>query len=433
MAIKTLHLTNAYHPTSGGIRTFYRALLTRANDEQREMRLVVPAEHDSVEEVGRCGRIYAVKARFAPAFDRRYRMLFPDAYLPAASSRLRLILDREQPDVVEICDKYSLFYLAAMLRKAWMPTVKRPTLVGLSFERMDDNVAAYLTSAPAAHAATRRYLRHLYGPPFDFHVANSEYTADELRRALWDRAPGFIRVSPMGVDFQAFGPVHRDPFLRRSLLSGGGGGPESVLLMYAGRVSPEKNVGLLIDMMERLQQPGVQPARDYRLAIIGDGPRASALMADAARRVPGRVSWLGALQDRSLLARHLASADVFVHPNPREPFGIGPLEAMASRVPVVVPSAGGVLTYASTGNAWLAAADGESFALAVRAAATSPDQARLAAARETARAFDWPVVTAAYFRLYDALHAARLKEFAFPTTVSHRNVKELGHPTLGDI
>jgi hypothetical protein len=31
LAIKTLHITNHYHPTSGGIRIFYRALLEAAD------------------------------------------------------------------------------------------------------------------------------------------------------------------------------------------------------------------------------------------------------------------------------------------------------------------------------------------------------------------------------------------------------------------
>ena len=129
------------------------------------------------------------------------------------------------------------------------------------------------------------------------------------------------------------------------------------------------------------------------------------LVADAARRAPGRV-----LRDRrrsriaAQLARLYASADVFVHPNPREPFGIAPLEAMASRVPVVLPNAGGVLSYATTKNAWLAAPDGASFALAVRRRPCAPDPARVAAAAETARAHDWSLVASRFFKLYDALH-----------------------------
>lgn len=117
MAIKTLHLTNAYHPTSGGIRTFYRALLAQANEERRLCRLVVPGAVDGVEEVGAFARIYSVKARSSPVFESRYQVLLPGSYL-VRDGRLRKILEDEQPDLIEICDKCSLFYLAALLRKS---------------------------------------------------------------------------------------------------------------------------------------------------------------------------------------------------------------------------------------------------------------------------------------------------------------------------
>ena len=243
MAIKTLHLTNAYHATSGGIRTFYRALLTQANEERRLCRLVVPGAVDGVEEVGPYACIYTVKARSSPVFDSRSRVLLPGSYLPR-ESRLRQILEDEQPDLIEICDKYLLVYLAALLRKGWLAGAPRPTLVGLSCERMDDNVSAYVSASRLGQALSRAYIRHMYGPSFDAHVANSEYTAGELRRNLWDRSPDFIHVRPMGVDFQAFGPVHRDRQFRRRLLVKAGGTADSVLLLYAGRLSPEKNLWL---------------------------------------------------------------------------------------------------------------------------------------------------------------------------------------------
>jgi alpha-1,6-mannosyltransferase len=406
---KTLHITNAYHPTSGGIRTFYRALLAAANDRGRLMRLVVPGPSDETEEVGRFGRIYYLRARRAPAFDRRYRLMLPTSYLPPSRGRLVKILEDEQPDVVEICDKYALFYLAALLRKAWMPTVARPTLIGLSCERMDDNLAAYLHAGPVTRRFTRAYIRHLYGPPFDYHVANSDYTADELRSSLWDRASDFIHVCPMGVDADRFGPSHRDQLLRRSLLERAGGGPESVLLFYAGRVSPEKNVGLLVDTLACLTRSmpyGDTPARDYRLVVAGDGPLSASLAKEAARRAPGRLLMLGPVEGRELLARYYASADVFVHPNPREPFGIAPLEAMASGVPVVLPSAGGVLSYATRENAWLATPDGESFSLQIRSIVEQPSQKKLAAARATALAHRWDRIADRFFNLYDRLDDA---------------------------
>jgi glycosyltransferase involved in cell wall biosynthesis len=124
------------------------------------------------------------------------------------------------------------------------------------------------------------------------------------------------------------------------------------------------------------------------------------------------------------------SADVFVHPNPREPFGIAPLEAMASRVPVVLPSAGGVQSYATPQNSWLAAPDPKSFALAVRMAMTVPDPSRIAAAFETARGCDWSRATSRFFKLYDEIHRRHLGKFALSTTVSHTVVTDLGHSAL---
>jgi hypothetical protein len=102
LAIKTLHITNHYHPCSGGIRIFYRALLEAADHHQREVRLVVPGAKDSVEEVGAFGRIYTIAAPPCPVFDSRYRLLLPHLYALPYPSALRRIFQQEQPDLVEV-------------------------------------------------------------------------------------------------------------------------------------------------------------------------------------------------------------------------------------------------------------------------------------------------------------------------------------------
>lgn len=403
--MKTLHLTNAYHSASGGIRTFYNALLDAANRRRREVVLVVPGAAPSTTEVGAYGRIHTIQARRAPAFDRRYRLMLPTHYMPFTASPIVRVLAAERPALVEISEKYALPYLAAMLRKNWHRQVVRPTLVGLSCERFDDAMAAYLSRASSARTFTEWYIRHIYGPPFDYHIAVSRYTAAELHAALPDRAPGFIRVCPMGVHADGFGPDRRSTALRERLLRSAGGTAGSRLLFYAGRLSPEKNLELLLDAVERLVAAG--DGCDYRLVLAGDGPRRAWLEEQGRTRLGGRVAFAGNL-DRPDLAAACASADVFVHPNPREPFGIGPLEAMASGVPVVVPASGGVLEYAHDGNAWLAEPDAASFAAAVRDAQRG-DPARVRAARATALAFDWCHVAERYFTLYDELHDQRLR------------------------
>ena len=277
----------------------------------------------------------------APAFDRRYRVS-----RRTPTGRASVATSSESSSTSgrtwsKYADKYTLPYLAAMLRKGWHPRVPRPVLVGLSCERFDDNMRAYVSGATAPRAFTRWYIRHIYGPPFDAHIAVSHYMADELRSALHDCPEGFVRVCGMGVDVSVFGPGRRSAGLRARLLRQAGGDERSVLLLYAGRLSPEKNVLLLVETLGELARDA---AVDYRLVVAGEGPCAGQLRAQAARLPGGRLHVAGPV-DRETLAAWYASADVFVHPNPHEPFGIGPLEAMASGVPVVAPASGGVIEY----------------------------------------------------------------------------------------
>jgi alpha-1,6-mannosyltransferase len=399
----TLHITNAYHPTSGGIRTWYRQLMDRANAEGRRMRLVVPGDATRVEEAGAHGRIHHVQAPHVPVFDRRYRVLLPHRYLLPRAALLR-ILREEQPDVVEIADKYTLPWLAGLVRKGLVAGLRRPVLVGLSFERMDDNVSAWVTGHPLARALARRYMGSLYFPVFDFHMAASEYVAAELRDAVPAREHDRIVVQPGGFESQHFAPERRSPAVRQRMLAVTGGGPDTTLLLYAGRVSHEKNVPLLVDLIATL---GSDSDADYRLLVVGDGPLAAWLERETATRAPGRVARWAHLRARDDLAAVYASCDVFVHPNPREPFGIAPLEAMASGCAVVLPDRGGVLTYANDRNAWLAPPDAASMAAAVRRLTADPlaRAQRVQAARETAAAYDGQRTSTAQLARYDELLA----------------------------
>jgi alpha-1,6-mannosyltransferase len=393
---KTLHLTNAFHATSGGIAAFYRALLAEAVRQERQLTLVVPAAAARLENVSPTCHIYYLAAPPAPFFDRRYRLLLPQTYLPGGA--LRRILQTEQPDVLEVCDKYALNWLAGLLRRGWLPGVKRPVLLGASHERMDDNVAAYLTNQRAVQRLTQLYLGYCYLPLFDYHVANSAYTAAELHAA---RRPGHERevyVRPVGIEVEALSACQGSALMRARLWQQTGGGPPGKLLLYAGRLAPEKNVRLLLEMLEHLPP-------DYRLLIAGAGPLAAELQRQAAHRTPGRLCWLGHLSDRQALLDLYANCDAFVHPNPREPFGIAPLEALAAGLPLIAPRAGGVLSYASDANAWLAEPNGPAFAAAVQAVfALEPRRAeRLAQGRATAQRYGWATVTQAWFTLYEEL------------------------------
>src|ERR1700760_982701 len=403
MAIKTLHLTNAFHTHSGGISTFYMAMLHVANQQQREMRLIVPGAEDRVEQVGRYGRIYIVSAPRAPIYG-SYRCLYPTKYLYPENT-IRRILREERPDVIEICDKYNLQYLGGMIRKGLLSDLDfRPLILGLSCERMDENVAAYVANSAFHRAFCRWYMHWLYFPLFDHHIAVSEHAASELvaasrkhrvRRGIW--------IRPMGVDVTRFSPDRRSTAMRQHLLQQSKGGPGTLLLLYAGRLAPEKNLPLLIGMMRALEH---DRTHDYRMILVGDGIQRELLQQLTSRQAPGRVHFLDHITDRDRLAEVYASCDLFVHPNPREPFGIAPLEAMAAGLPLVGANRGGITSFANEANAWLAEPTAVAFAGAVREA-FEDHGARLARVREglaTAFAHRWDRAALAYFSLYDAMH-----------------------------
>lgn len=269
---------------------------------------------------------------------------------------------------------------------------------------MDDNVSAFLTGGSAGQRWSQTYLGNLYIPLFDYHIANSQYTADELLTAMNPKHERPVHVLPMGAEVGQFAATHPNNFKRGQLIAQLGGNERTRLLLYAGRLSPEKNIPLLIEMMQRLAN---DDRNDFRLVVAGSGPLLDWFESQACRRVPGRVLSLGHVQDREALMSLYANCDAFVHPNPREPFGIAPLEAMAAGLPLVAPGAGGVLSYADETNSWLAPANDNAFAAAVQSvfADASVRKDKLARARWTAAQYRWEEVTTRFFALYDELHA----------------------------
>ena len=366
------------------------------------MRLVVPAPETRVEEVGDFGRIYFVAAPQVPILDSRYRWMLPHTYAWRCDSPLRQILAVEQPELVEVCDKFLLLYLPGVLRRQWIPGVPVPVIVGLSCERLDDNMRSYVSDTWVAQGVCARYMRSCYVPRFDFHVAASDYIAAEVKPLLPERLRDRLHVCPMGVDFEAFRGPNDGSAARQQLLRRAGAAEGTKLLLYAGRLSKEKNLLVLPEVLARL---AAHPRSDYRLIVAGDGPLAGELQHSLEKLAPERSLFVGHCERNNLRELYHAG-DVFLHPNPREPFGIAPLEAMAAGLPLVAPASGGVLTYANEENAWLCESTAAGFAGAVESVHTDAEirRRKIAKARRTAEEFSWTRVTADYFQLYDQFH-----------------------------
>jgi glycosyltransferase involved in cell wall biosynthesis len=143
-----------------------------------------------------------------------------------------------------------------------------------------------------------------------------------------------------GVDTGAFSPAHRDLALRAAL----GVGPGHLLVIFVGRIAPEKNLELSVRAFRALQ--AVRP--DARYLWVGDGPAREAL----ARAHPDFL-FVG-MQQGAALARHFASSDLFLFSSLSETFGNVTLEAMASGVATVAFDYGAARQHLQSGEHGLA-------------------------------------------------------------------------------
>lgn len=173
----------------------------------------------------------------------------------------------------------------------------------------------------------------------DLNLCPSRFTRNELLQHGFKR----VRIWGHGVDMARYHPKHRSAAWRAHLSDGE---PEKPLLIYVGRLAPEKRVDWLCPVIKALPKA--------RLAIVGDGPSRPELEAQLAGTP---TVFTGYLRGQDLAAAY-ASGDLFVFPSASETFGVVVLEAMSSGLPVVAPRAGGPVDHVIDGhNGYLFAHD----------------------------------------------------------------------------
>jgi glycosyltransferase involved in cell wall biosynthesis len=198
-------------------------------------------------------------------------------------------------------------------------------------------------------------------------------------------AHGFERLQVVGrgVDTQCFTPARRDAALRAAW----GGQEGDPVLLHVGRLAAEKNAGLALRCFEWLR--GACPA--LRMVVVGDGPLRRQLQA-----AHPAACFVGTQQGDDL-ARHYASADLFLFPSLTDTFGNVTLEALASGLALVAFDTAAAALHARDGHSACLAPAGDNpafFAAGLRALqqGAAPDGALRRQAREAALKADWEPV-----------------------------------------
>jgi alpha-1,6-mannosyltransferase len=312
--VKICDLTQFYSPVSGGVRRYIeqKAAHVRRQGGRDQHVLVVPGET-----TGSTGddltRVYTIASPLVSRTS-RYRMLL----------KLHLVeevLERERPDIIESGDPYQLAWKAiASGRALGIP------VVGFYHSHFPEallrTVAKFTGGiAPAiAGDAARRYVKTLYN-----RLETTFVPSPALATLLTSWGVDSVDSIDLGVDTSVFQPCSGSKDALRKTL---GLPTDKNVLIYVGRLAPEKNVQTLFAAFQLLQSRG-----DCHLLVVGDGTQRSQV--ERLIKRTGSVTWVPYCSNPSELARLYQAADLFVHPGIQETFGLVTLESQACGTPVV--------------------------------------------------------------------------------------------------
>lgn len=224
-------------------------------------------------------------------------------------STLRRFLCLHRPDIIYLATQGPLGWAARQAARQ----LKIPLVAGWH-TNFDHYCHDY--GVPWLASATRRYLRYFHNG-CELTLVPTQLQAD----ALSQQGIRNVHVMSRGIEGERFSPAYRDTVLRQQW----GVSTHQPVALYVGRLALEKNLTLLQETLQAMRE--VRP--DMAQVIVGDGPARAQL-----EKALPEAHFTGFVEKHEL-ARHYASADLFVFPSLSETWGNVVAEAMASGLAVV--------------------------------------------------------------------------------------------------
>jgi glycosyltransferase involved in cell wall biosynthesis len=296
-------VTETYPPEVNGVARTIGVMVEGLRVRGHAIQLIRPRQHDSDAGATADGLETVLRRGFPLPRYRELRMGLPAKRALLAAWRAR------RPDVVQVVTEGPLGSSAvAAARQLTLPVVSE---FHTNFHTYSRHYGLGLFSSLVAG-----YLRRLHNRA-DCTLVPTREMKEQLA------ATGYreLAVVGRGIDLALFNPERRSAALRASW----GAGEHDIVALHAGRLAPEKNLGLVVESARAMQ--AVTPR--LRVVAVGDGPAAAAL------RTAHRELVFAGMRSGTALAEHYASADVFLFPSLTETFGNVVTEAMASRLAVV--------------------------------------------------------------------------------------------------
>jgi glycosyltransferase involved in cell wall biosynthesis len=147
-----------------------------------------------------------------------------------------------------------------------------------------------------------------------------------------------ILVKKYGIDADKITVVHNAVVPSEKNLPEAFKGTEDKIVTFLGRITYQKGPEYFVEAAYKI----LQRDKNVRFVMAGSGDMLEKIIRRVAElRISDRFHFTGFLRGEDV-DRMFALSDVYVMPSVSEPFGISPLEAMRSNVPVVISKQSGV-------------------------------------------------------------------------------------------
>lgn len=362
--LKVLDINNLYSPTGGGIRTYHHEKFKWCQKNGIQNLLLYPSSRNcsvsvhggtvtGLKSPGLAGSGYHFFTRGEPV-RKALRRFDPDIVELGSGIVVPGMVSRELEDIIS----------CAFYHSNWPETLPMSVL-GLT-GGVFQGVFRKITMPLMKKSYSR--LNTVFG------------ASDHVMKTLSEAGLENTVKVPLGTNPDVFHPGRRSEELRRSLGVSSG----SRMILFMGRLAPEKGIHVLLKACSRLLGE-----KNLVLVIAGEGHWDKRVRKMTALN-PGKIKMIDRVTGRKQAAELMASADAFISAGPLETFSLATLEALCCGTPVaacnrgaaseLVLKAGGKTVYAPWDSGYSLA---EAVLEAVETGSSQRDQLRSFACRYT--------------------------------------------------
>lgn len=304
--MKIAIFTDTFLPEINGVTNTLGKLASYMEEKGIEYRIFAPV-NDNIAQNHRIIRFLSINFFLYP--ERRFS--FPNIFLVERE------LKEFKPDLIHIVTEFNI------------------GLVGLRYAEKNNipHVSSY-------HTNISQYLKYFKLKILEnvswsyllwFHNKSKRmYCPSNVTKKLLDEK-GFERVEiwGRGIETEQFSPSLRDEEYRKAMKIN-----DKVVFLYVGRVSPEKDVDIFMNVKNRLNK---EFRDEIHFIMVGDGP----LLEEIKEKDNDNITYTGSQRGEGL-SKLYASSDIFFFPSSTETYGNVILEAMASGLAVIASNSGGI-------------------------------------------------------------------------------------------